>query len=98
MMRGRPVATTFPVIPSPSAYFAAIDLFRRQPDCRLRAQPAGGFVEQHERPAVHIQLVRNDLHHFPERFAELERGGKDRTDFGQNGQFLISLRRCLLRR
>ena len=47
--------------------FAAFNFFRSHPDCRLRAQPAGGFIQQDQRPAVHIQLVGNDLHHFRER-------------------------------
>ena len=57
MIRGRPVATTLPVMPSPSAYLPRSISSGVEPDCRLRAQPAGRFVEQDERPAMHIQLV-----------------------------------------
>ena len=96
MIRARPVATTFPVIPSPSAY-VALDFLRRQPDCRLRAQPAGRFIEQHQRPAMHIQLAGNDLHHLPERIAKFQSRGENLTDLRQNGQFLVGHASCCVR-
>jgi len=67
-----------------------LHLLRRQPDRRLRAQPAGGLVEQDERASVHIHLVRNELHDLPERLAQLQRRGQNPADFSQNGQFLVS--------
>ena len=91
MIRGRPGRDDVPGDPFAQRILAPLDLVRRS--ARLPPPCAAG---RSIRPAARAprgaypvlsEMICIDL---PERLAQLQRGGKDLADLGQDGQFLVS--------